>query len=132
MPESAPASHACYDVGAISMATAFVFMLIIGIGTAAVFLGVVAPLVGQEKVRIVFDRSQDLNELLQRLNPNNSNHFSSIGPVCGNRNCEAEENASDCLQDCFSCNLNGECESALGESPVSCSADCYPDGRIPP
>jgi hypothetical protein len=100
-------------------------VFLIGISSAVIFLFVIAPIIGQEKVRIVFDRSEDLNRLFRDLNSALDMNVSlSTGPVCGNSICENGETVSNCLQDCFVCNSNGTCENELGENENSCPIDC--------
>lgn len=54
--------------GEIHLSTVFTLILVVGVGAAIVFLVVAAPLVGQEKVKSVFDRSEDWNRLWKNLN----------------------------------------------------------------
>ena len=117
-----------HEPPALPMGTVFSLIFVIGIGTAIVFLGFVAPLIGQEKVKTVFDYSDDLNKLFADLNKPFDSNRGVAGRVCGNQLCESGETVSNCLQDCFVCNANGTCESALGENTNSCSADCRSSG----
>lgn len=99
-------------------------MFLIGIGAAAVFLFVVAPLFPEQSIRTVFDHSRDANKFLQGLNKGSDVNHGLVQNVCGNHVCEKGETTGSCLQDCFVCNMNGVCESGLGENSNSCSHDC--------
>lgn len=107
----------------LPLITALVLMLIIGIGTALVFFVFVAPLVGQEKVYKVFYWTDDIDSVLNGIKTRQP-LGSALHAVCGNRVCENGETINSCIQDCFFCNRNGQCESNFGENSDSCSADC--------
>lgn len=100
-------------------------MFTIGIGTSLVFLLVAAPLIGQQKVKTVFDQSEQIYRLLEDAKSVQIvSSFDNANVFCGNLSCEAGESVNTCLQDCFVCNANGFCDSGLGENQNSCPADC--------
>jgi len=47
--------------------------------------------------------------------------------ICGNKKCEASENACNCPCDCGPCCVDGVCRMDRGESYLNCPADCSTD-----
>lgn len=108
----------------LPLSTVVFIIFLIGVASAIVFLAVAAPILGYDKVNKFFDRSVDINQLLKDLNGGRTPIKTIAGTVCGNTVCEPGETISNCLQDCFVCNHNGQCEAALGENQNSCPQDC--------
>ncbi|HIP50263.1 MAG TPA: hypothetical protein EYG99_02315, partial [Candidatus Pacebacteria bacterium] len=49
---------------------------------------------------------------------------SAPSSVCGNGICENDETILSCSVDCNPCG-DGECDAEIGETPVTCSFDCF-------
>eukprot|EP01097_Dermamoeba_algensis_P003191 TRINITY_DN227_c0_g1_i5.p1 TRINITY_DN227_c0_g1~~TRINITY_DN227_c0_g1_i5.p1 ORF type:complete len:1259 (+),score=346.33 TRINITY_DN227_c0_g1_i5:129-3905(+) len=55
------------------------------------------------------------------------NCTSGCDNICGNKKCEAGENACSCPCDCGPCCVDGVCRLDRGESYLNCPADCSSD-----